>query len=547
MKSLHSKLLILILGCILVSAIAFSGIGIYNATVYVDQDSTQIMSLLCEEKTIEMNSLLLAVEQSVNTIYNYSVNELGDLNTLWNDEAALNEYMNRVQGVIKNAAENTACAAAVYLRFNIDLAPPVSGIFLTRQNNTNTFITCNPTDLSLYAKEDTGHVGWYYIPLENGRATWMEPYENKNIDVNMISYVIPIYKNDVTVGIIGMDIDLNLLREKVSSVQVYDTGYAFLSDSNGNLVYHKDFPTGMSKDDYPKNLEDFMTLLSQDTNKVYTYIWNGEQKKLIFNTLINGMSLGISVPSSEIDKYQNKLIKLSLIALFIIIAVASIITVRFTCKMTKPLRELTIAAGKIADGDMSVTIDCNTKDEVGILAESFRYTAKELKKYMDYINKLAYTDALTGILNKTAYEETVARLTESIRSSTGNFSVFVMDINNLKKMNDSFGHEKGDQMILDAVSIIKTVFGENPIYRIGGDEFVVIIEPCNDAKTYAYLSDLSYEIDSFHESHPHYEVDLYFAAGAAIYQKDLDKDYKDVFVRADKAMYQNKADLKRKL
>lgn len=74
------------------------------------------------------------------------------------------------------------------------------------------------------------HVGWYYEALEKEEAFWMEPYDNKNKNDWIISYVVPIYRNEDFIGVLGMDIDMALLKEKVDSVQIYESGYAFLQE-----------------------------------------------------------------------------------------------------------------------------------------------------------------------------------------------------------------------------------------------------------------------------------------------------------------------------
>jgi len=77
------------------------------------------------------------------------------------------------------------------------------------------FKSLTPTDFSSYDKDDLEHVGWYYIPVNNGKPTWMEPYLNSNINVYMISYVVPIVIDNVKVGIVGMDIDFKEMKINV--------------------------------------------------------------------------------------------------------------------------------------------------------------------------------------------------------------------------------------------------------------------------------------------------------------------------------------------
>ena len=115
--------------------------------------------------------------------------------------------------------------------------------------------------------------------------------------------------------------------------------------------------------------------------------------------------------------------------------------------MVKPLKELNTAAKKIAAGDLSISLTQQTKDEVGALSDSFQQTVNHLQKYIDYINSLAYRDALTGVKNKTAYKETERRLEEQMRQGHPEFAIVVLDINDLKQVNDNFGHDFGDMQI----------------------------------------------------------------------------------------------------
>lgn len=112
------------------------------------------------------------------------------------------------------------------------------------------------------------------------------------------------------------------------------------------------------------------------------------------------------------------------------------------------------AAKKIAEGDYSVSISNQTKDEVGTLAESFQKTVDSLQKYITYINGLAYRDPLTGVKNKTAYQEAERQMEERMRTGQPEFAVVVMDINGLKTVNDTCGHDFGDILIIDACKLI---------------------------------------------------------------------------------------------
>lgn len=70
----------------------------------------------------------------------------------------------------------------------------------------------------------------------------------------MISYVIPLFdENKTAVGIIGMDIDMSRITAMVDEIKLYDTGYAFLCDSNGDMIYHNRYPNGMTLEEIKEN------------------------------------------------------------------------------------------------------------------------------------------------------------------------------------------------------------------------------------------------------------------------------------------------------
>lgn len=474
MTSLRKKILALLLGSVLIASLLIGGAGIMNAARAVKEDSSQIMNLLCTQKAQDINRQLMDIEQSVETIYRYADNQFTKDTSRWSDQDYLDTYVDKVTDVLKNTAQSTDCAIAVYLRFNPELTSPTAGVFLSREEADGDFINQPPTDLSQYSPEDVSHVGWYYIPIENGGPTWLEPYENKNLGIDMISYVIPMYRGDTVIGIIGMDIDIRLLKESVNAISIYDSGYAFLTSSQGDLLYHKEYPDGVAQENFSGDLSDVKELLqkNQTNGEIFSYQWHGQKKRLVFHTLVNGMSLAITAPVSEIDASKNNLILQCSLILLIILAFASLLCFKLVGQMTKPLAELTQAAEQIAEGDWDVTIKCDSKDEVGVLAQTLQHTIQELNKYIADVSRLAYTDVTTG-LNNRHYMEKYCQ--ESLTTTTRDIGVIFCDLNALKYTNDHYGHTAGDKLILQFANLLKENFSNDMCCRMSGDEFVVCI------------------------------------------------------------------------
>lgn len=152
--------------------------------------------------------------------------------------------------------------------------------------------------------------------------------------------------------------------------------------------------------------------------------------------------------------------------------------------------------------------------------------------YQDMANK----DSLTGVKNKRAYAQAEAELDDYIAKFTQPpFSVVVCDINGLKEVNDTKGHNAGDAFIRNACSIICNIFKHSPVFRIGGDEFAVIMK----GSDYDERTHLMEELNKVLEANKHNGM-VILAAGISDFDPDLDMRVQDVFERADNLMYDNK-------
>ena len=163
-----------------------------------------------------------------------------------------------------------------------------------------------------------------------------------------------------------------------------------------------------------------------------------------------------------------------------------------------------------------------------------------IRKNIERIREKAYIDTLTGVGNKAAYFEAVKAYDALITDKKADFAVVVMDVNGLKQINDNFGHECGDLALSDAAKALKNVFGEEHVYRIGGDEFFVIIEHATEEIVSGLFGRFDSELESENKTLKSYVFPLSVSKGAAIYDPELDKGFRSVFKRADTAMYDDK-------
>lgn len=158
----------------------------------------------------------------------------------------------------------------------------------------------------------------------------------------------------------------------------------------------------------------------------------------------------------------------------------------------------------------------------------------------DRAMRLANQDQLTGVKSKHAYAEAEQKINRAIETSTqAPFAVAVCDINGLKVVNDTQGHAAGDQFIKDACAIVCNVFKHSPVFRIGGDEFVVILSGSDYEARDILMSRLE------NSNRINLETGgVSVAGGLSTWQPETDDSLDVVFKRADARMYEDKKRIK---
>ena len=490
MKALQRKILILVVSSVLISALFIMMIAFYNYDCIVESDSRQIMQLMCSEKKQTIDEKLLNIKQSVHTLYHFATEQIGEKKDIWSSETNYEEHISRMKALMATTAKYTDGAVSIYYRLNPSIRGDKQGAWLLRSTDGN-FIECEMTEISRYDKDDVEHVGWYYLPIANGKETWLNPYYNQNMGEEIISYVIPVIIEGEVLAVVGMDIATSVLYENTKVVTVYDTGYAFLMDSEGGFVYHPEMEENFVAPGFDTQHAYLYekSLVSVRNHSVEPYHWNGIDKYLTSQKLCNEMIFTVCVTEEELEEPQKRMLKDSVLVILCVMSGFVIVTISF----------------------------------------------------LKAIVKLMYTDTMSKVGNKTAYLECVDTLYKRIKNNEKFiFSVIVIDINDLKKVNDTYGHEYGDILIQNAATVLKTVWDRNCIYRIGGDEFAIVCSDVEKEKIEKQLQTLEEKIGNFNRNKNDDVPFLEMAAGMSSYNYEIDKEYVDVFRRADEAMYENK-------
>ena len=570
-SSLSARLIFLIVIGAFLLAITLVAICVILTNRILTENTAAQMNLFCEERGDDLDTEFLRVEDAVGSLARWTRNKIPDVKKISEDGKLRDSIVKDADDLIHFMTEHNEFIQGAYIHYTLDITGVTDreeGVYYIR-NGEGKFSIIPFTQKEI--EEDPVAEYWYYGPIKNKKAVWTKPYYDASADDYLISYVEPVFIEDKPVAIIGIDISFSRLLKWVDSLKYQKTGYMYLKEADGSVHYHLE---DLGHDHLHSDEEDQITenaeLMSQPKtgDKLIRYYFNGRDRAMAFVTLRNGMKFVLCDDYHSVFSARNRAINVMVwISLGMTIVLAGFAALMAN-RITGPLRKLTSAANEISEGDYDVILPPERNDEVGELSRAFRIAidnirarsedvkarirvqehrleqnAQTMKQQEDDLltmRNLAYIDSLTGVKNKHAYEDTAGYIDEQIRNGTAQFAVIMCDLNYLKLINDNRGHQAGDVALKRAAKLLCNAFPMSTVFRIGGDEFVVIPSVIEYARIDEQLDALKAMMRKQKETSEDVLDRISFAFGTAVYDREKDSSFNDVFERADQNMYEEK-------
>jgi len=569
MHSIRTKMASLTISAILICSLLIGIVSVLTVKSREEESSERLMHVICEAECDEINNFLSSIEEALGTVIRFIYEGIDTVDLYYGGvlgasdtgvslegversekqrkglEQYLRSHLSDVQSVFETVASNNTSVLGYYYRLNPEFSDTVDGLWYSR-HNTARFMRQDIPDLHEYSSDDFAHSGWYYLPIERGGPSWLEPYKSENLGETVVSYSTPVYKSGTFIGVIGIDVRYSTLTDKIDGLKILDTGYAFLTDSKGKILYHPTLENGTLL----SNVNEKLTAAgeSEGSTELIAYSFNGTDKRAAWHTLSNGMRLVVTAPEEEVDPGWRNLLWFIIVALALILTIFIVITLSLMKRITSPLENLAQASEQVIAGNYDVVLTYRGKDELGTLTKAFVQMLEYLKTFIQDLNSRAYKDALTNVRNKGAFAILIRNIDDQIKNALpGNppcFAVAMFDCNNLKKINDSYGHEKGDIYLRAACTAICKVYSHSPVFRIGGDEFAVILQNEDFANHDMLEKSFSNWVSKYNETVENDWEKVSLAHGMAVYEHGTDPDVEAVLNRADQLMYTDKKRMK---
>ena len=394
MKSIRTTLILCMLLPIVIAFILLGGtLTVYMNNISITDGNTNMLSS-AKQTAESVDSVLGLIEAKVNLLA-MAGNILADEGKIIaKDKDYFQTYEKEMNTVVIKATEDIPGLVASYIRYDPFLTYGTSGTFFTDADNDGKPEAVTPTDLAAYDPSDMEHVGWFYTPLKNKKATWMEPYFNANINKTIISYVSPVYlQSGKDFGVLGVDFDFAYLNKLLDEHQKYHEKECFLLNEDGKILFHPDYTEGENFGEILGGK--YKKVLAEILNKEEGYVNEGSAKNAVllgYHALSNGWKIVIT-PShkaiyGDIEILKNTLFIFISVYLLFMLALSVILGNR----QARPILSLTKSVKKLSEGSLDEEIKVRSKNEIGALAKGLRQLVGQLKEYRLYIQEI--TDSL---------------------------------------------------------------------------------------------------------------------------------------------------------
>ncbi|WP_188108629.1 EAL domain-containing protein [Sulfurimonas lithotrophica] len=262
-----------------------------------------------------------------------------------------------------------------------------------------------------------------------------------------------------------------------------------------------------------------------------------------------GWKIIASIPISVINKDVSKSLAINKKVSILIVIITFLILTLLSRNIVKSIQKVVDVANKISSGDYSARVeDKNTTTEFNTLlialnsmADKIQNRTNKLEEQKLLLENLAHYDTLTQIPNRVLFKDRIEQAIAKAKRHKNKFALFYIDLDEFKHINDSFGHDMGDEILKVIVLRINTVLRkEDTFARLGGDEFTIILEELQDINSITVIADKI--IDTIKKP-----IDINgnvfkvsTSIGISIYPKDA-TDKSNLIKYSDIAMYKAKS------
>lgn len=323
----------------------------FNMNTILDKDLEALVESTAQEKTNLIEQKIgraVGISDDISSIV-VGVVDPEQLNTKGE------EYENILDPIIKKIIlDNIEQVMGAYLILNPENTDRTYGVYYEDVENNGQLQAKELYDISLF-REKHARVTWYYDCIDKKDGVWYEPYYSNHNQIEMISFTKPIYKDDVYVGLLSIDLNFQVIKDFVNEIELINSGYVFIVNEADHFVVHKTFTV----EDNLEQVEGgeyarLKTEIDQNSSATGEYEIDGKEKHLSFAKLSNGWTV-CSVIGDESLKSSNLMIIKIMSGSALLAVVLSILLAKVLCRnIGRSITYVTKALNQLADLNLTI-------------------------------------------------------------------------------------------------------------------------------------------------------------------------------------------------
>lgn len=390
--SLKRKVLAVCLAGMILMALCVGGISLWTISHLTYDYEIQNMNHIVDTKATIINDELLRSENVVDYAANSVSREIKDPAKL-RDPEFQQRMAEFVDNDFQNAKTDLNIICSYYLYYP---SANVSALWKASDDRDEHFYDVLERQRDENSRVIPRHVLSFAYLMDEGQASWTQPYYSTYLKRYIISYLSPVYKDGVMVAIIGVDLDFQAFIDRLYAKpsEGEEHGMIILSDATGTVEYSPKKPLGVplvDKDIHLKDTADKVAEAGQTDNEMLSYTWAGEPSLAGIRTLRNGMNF---IDLRQIPQIYDRTHKAFMQMGFGLVAVcilASLLPLYMISRLSERLQLVIEAAKEVGEGNYDVKLHDMHPDDIGELSRNFQAMAeKVIKAFSNKVKTFTY-------------------------------------------------------------------------------------------------------------------------------------------------------------
>ncbi len=531
-KSLRSRVILSIALTSVIVSLLVGFLSIKFSTATIEDEANQKLSYMAKSYANFLDGYFSEVSKIVN-ILEYDLGKNIDKSKI-HDDKYIEELIKRIEPTVKMEAQNSSQGKTAYVYFNPKLTGNVHDIYYADQNGDGNVERQSVVPMKYYTDNlnSTEDKSWWFTPVSTHRDYWSKPY-NWKLDngkvVEFMSYTRAIYVGNELLCVVGSDFTYENIREKIDSIKIYKSGFAFLLNSNYDIISQPLYKGYENIGDINKNqFKQSIDNLKKDDASIIKYKSSSGSKKVTsIAKMSNGWIIGMTANEKEILSRMISLRKFLYLLIGSLTMLSVLLSLHLGNKISKPIIAISDIVRNVGDSNYRVKLPeeyLQRKDEIGTLSVSIKTMSNKITDDIEEINHqnhiLKY-DTLTNATNKDYFKQLVNKYIMDRAQNIQNAAMIIINVDNFRVINENMSYDTGN-MLLREISrrLFSNISKSDFLSRTDGDEFTIFFNKIQDPNDITHKIDMIFSLFNTPFNIYSEEIFVSISAGISLYPDD---------------------------